>query len=301
MQKIPKIAAICVNWNGGDALRETLESLLASDYPRLEVLVVDNASTDDSLSRLPRDIQLLRLPVNAGYGEAINQGIAFLEGKKGQEPACYFLALNNDVRLDRDTVSGLVKHAEKNGPGVYGPAVVQASRPERLEAAWGRLTWSHVLTRLEGKNEPAGSSPWNQPRKDGILLGSVLLVHRSVIDAEIWFDPLFFMYHEEVDFIYRAGMRGFPSFYFPKVRARHRVGMGTRKNPLKKVYWTRRNTIYFLKKHQAGPGRWIKCLGSMLGGFMYAAARLDFGRAGAISAGFIDGLRGISENQNLEG
>jgi GT2 family glycosyltransferase len=141
MQKIPEVAAICVNWNGGPALLETLKSLLDSDYPRLRVLVVDNASSDDSLSRLPREVELLRLPVNTGYGEAINRGIRFLEERGGtEEPVGYFLILNNDILLERDTVSGLVAHAEKEGPGIYGPAVVMASDPEKLEAAWGELT-----------------------------------------------------------------------------------------------------------------------------------------------------------------
>jgi GT2 family glycosyltransferase len=138
-------------------------------------------------------------------------------------------------------------------------------------------------------------------KKNKILLGSIMLVHEAVIRAGIRFDPRFFMYHEEVDFICEAGKKGFPSWYFPEVRARHLAGLGTRKTPLKKVYWTRRNSIYFLKKQQAGAGRWAKCLLTMLGGFLYAAARLRLARAGAISSGLIDGMRGISENQNPGG
>jgi GT2 family glycosyltransferase len=302
MQTIQKVAAVCVNWNGGDSLRATLESLLASDYPGLKIVVVDNASTDDSTDNMPGEIDLLRLERNTGYGEALNQGIKYLEKKHRENPALYFLALNNDISLEPGSVSGLVEFARDMGPGIYGPAVVHMDNPGLLEAAWGRLTWSHVLTSLKGKNAPVSESPWNRPGKDVILLGSVMLIHRDIIDAGIMFDPLYFMYHEEVDFIYRAGKNGYPSFYCPSIRVRHYIGRGIEENPLKKIYWTRRNSIYFLKKQGASPGKWAKCLGTMLLSFLYTSASLRFRRARAIAAGALDGLRGFSENtlENLQ-
>ncbi len=157
-----------------------------------------------------------------------------------------------------------------------------------------------MLTRLEGKNAPASSPPWNGFRKNVILLGSVMLIHRDILKAGIMFDPFYFMYHEEVDFIYRAGKRGFPAFYCPSVRARHYIGLGTKDYPLKKIYWTRRNSIYFLKKHGAGPAKWIKCLGTMAFSFIYSLAGLRFSRSRAIARGALDGMRGISENKKKE-
>ncbi len=296
MQTVPKVAAVCVNWNGGDFLGPALESLLASDYPCIEVLVVDNASSDGSASRLPAGVGLLRLEENAGYGEALNRGMEYLEKNSSPPGPGFFLALNNDVILEPDTVSSLVAFAAEKGPGIFGPAIVRLDDPARLEAAWGELTWSHVLTRLRGKNAPADSSPWNRPAENVILLGSLLLIHRGVFDAGIRFDPNFFMYHEEVDFMHQAARKGFPTFYIPWVRARHHIGMGTRGDPLKKIYWTRRNSIYFLKKEKAGPGKWLRCLASMAGSFLWSAGSLRFGRAGAVAAGALDGLRGIREH-----
>lgn len=296
MQTIQKVAAVCVNWNGENSLRSTLESLLASDYPNLEILVVDNASSDDSAENIPGETGLLRLETNTGYGEALNRGINFLEKKNQNSPVEFYLALNNDVSLDSETISGLVDIAVEKGPGIYGPAVVRMDDPGRLEAAWGKLTWSHVLTRLEGKDAPVSSPPWNQFKENVILLGSVMLIHRGIFDSGIMFDPFYFMYHEEVDFIFRAGKQGYPAYYCPSIRARHYIGRGTEKVPLKKIYWTRRNSIYFLKKTGAGFGKWAKCLGTMLCSFLYTSASLRFRRAQAIAAGALDGLRGISEN-----
>ncbi len=296
MQTIPKVAAVCVNWNGGDSLRNTLDSLIASDYPDLEILVVDNASSDTSTANLPGEISLLRLETNTGYGEALNRGVAFLEKKNRNSPARFYLALNNDIRLEPDTVSGLVGFALEKGPGIYGPAVVRMDNPEILEAAWGTLTWSHVLTRLKGKGSPVLSPPWNRSRENVILLGSLMLIHSDIFRSGIMFDPRYFMYHEEVDFIFRAQKLGYPACYCPSVRARHYIGLGTENNPLKKIYWTRRNSIYFLKKHKAGTGKWIKCLGTMLCSLLYTSAGLKFSRARAIAAGAWDGFSGFSEN-----
>ena len=105
------------------------------------------------------------------------------------------------------------------------------------------------------------------------------------------FDPRYFMYHEEVDFIFRAQKQGYPACYCPSVRARHYIGLGTKNDPLKKIYWTRRNSIYFLKQHKAGTGKWIKCLGTMLGSFLYTSAGLKFSRAGPLRQGHGMGSR----------
>ena len=121
MQTVPKVAAVCVNWNGGDSLRATLDSLIASDYPGLEIVVVDNASSDDSTVNLPAEISLLRLETNTGYGEALNRGVAFLEKKNRNSPPRFYLALNNDICLEPGTLTGLVDIALENGPGFTAP------------------------------------------------------------------------------------------------------------------------------------------------------------------------------------
>lgn len=297
MQAVPKIAAICVNWNGKDFLREALESVLDSDYSSLDLLVVDNGSSDGSAADIPPGSELLRLDRNYGYGEALNRGIEFFEERQKENPPDFYLALNNDLFLEKETLSALVRFAESRAPGIYGPAVIRADKPGILEAAWGVMTWSHVLTKLKGENAPAGSPPWNEPAENVILLGSVMLIHRGLIEAGIRFDPLFFMYHEEVDFIRQAALKGFPSCYFPGARVHHLVGRGTWKDPFRKIYWIRRNSIYFLRKEKAGPGKWIKCIGTMISGMIYAIATLRLRRARTIGLALIDGFGKISENR----
>ena len=105
----PSVLAVVVNWNGRDDLERCLASLAAQDYPaqQLEILVVDNASTDDSREACqavcPRATWLAN-PTNVGYTRAVNQGIA-----RGLENhARYVWVLNNDVVLPPDMLRRLV-------------------------------------------------------------------------------------------------------------------------------------------------------------------------------------------------
>lgn len=287
------VLAACVNWNGGEMLSRTVRALLAADYPNLTILLVDNASTDGSGERaaaLHPDIRLLRLDRNRGFAAGVNAAVRATEADPSGRPD-YFLILNNDVALDRDALSVLVTEAQRRGPGVFGPKILRATDGNRLEAAWGRVTWSHVLAAFEGKDAEDGGG-WNRLRRVPLVLGSVLLISREVFEAVGIFDERFFMYHEEVDFLYRVGKAGLPVYFCPAARAFHHGGYSTRSQPLKKVYWIRRNTVLFLRKHEAGPVRWSFFALSLALSLLFNLAALRFGRVRAISEGVRDGVSG---------
>lgn len=248
-----KVLAVCVNWNGRDVLFETIESLLRSSYKRLDIVVVDNASTDDSTSLLPPQVDVVRLETNLGYGGAINSVVG---PALTTESATHFLLLNNDLILAEDTLTRLLGYARDKGPGVFGPRIVRFDKPGQLEAAWGKVTWSHVLAKYYGKNARKTDSRWRQNREVELLLGSTLLVHGQVFKKVGLLDEKFFMYHEEVDFLYRARRSGFPVHYVPSAEVRHHGAHSTRKEPLRKTYWLRRNAVYFLRKHKASTLQW---------------------------------------------
>jgi GT2 family glycosyltransferase len=294
------VLAACVNWNGGEMLSRTVQALLAVDYPNLTILVVDNASTDRSAERaaaLHPDIQLLRLERNRGFAAGVNAAVRMAAGDPARPD--YFLILNNDVLLARDALGVLVSEAERLGPGVYGPKILRADDTSRLEAAWGSVTWSHVLANFEGQ-DAADDGRWIQSRKVSLLLGSALLISREVFDAVGPFDERFFMYHEEVDFLYRVGKAGLPAHFCPAARAFHHGGYSTRSQPLRKVYWVRRNAVLFLRKHGAGPGRWAYFCLTLALSLLYNLATLRFGRVRAILEGVGDGLSRRAPGESRE-
>jgi GT2 family glycosyltransferase len=289
MPRHPRVAAICVNWNGKEVLPATLDALLKNDYGSLEVLVVDNGSLDLSELELPSSVALLSLGANLGYAAALNAGIRWLTDRSESEQAEYFLLLNNDIELAPDLIGKLVAFAQEKGPGVYGPKILSHEDPSRLDMAWGELSWNHVLARYYGKGATDGRK-WDQVRRVELLQGSALLVHRSVIEKVGPLDESFFMYHEEVDFLYRASLSGFPVYYCPFARAVHRGAHSTRTMPLKKVRWLRRNTIYFFRKHRAGRRHWARLYLTLSASLAYNLLSLRISRMKAIWRGTREGF-----------
>ncbi|GAB4220601.1 MAG: glycosyltransferase family 2 protein [Acidobacteriota bacterium] len=288
------VLAVCVNWNGGGQLIETVRSLTRSDYPRLQIVVVDNASTDGSDRRLEAEFPGLgvwRLERNAGYGAAVNAAVARVAAQPGLAPPDWFLVLNNDVRVGTDMVSELVEATHRHGCGVFGPKVVQAECPDRLEAAWGRFTWDHVAATLVGKNAPAQHPDWNRESHVEVLLGAVLLIHRDVFRQTGGFDPRFFMYHEETDFLYRVRRAGFPVVYCPAAVAEHLGGHSTRDRPDFKTYWTRRNAVLLLRKHGRGRAVWLRYGLTFAASLGWNLATLRTRRLAALWRGARDGFR----------
>jgi GT2 family glycosyltransferase len=282
-----RLLAVCVNWNGEHVLEETLRSLLKSTYPNLEVRVVDNASEDQSWKLVSPEIQLIRLKENRGYAQALNRALE-PSLHSGSAPE-YFLLLNNDLTFAPETISRLVTFAEEKGPGVYGPKVLLWDEPDRLDAAWGRISWTHVLASFKGIGEP-DSALWTT-RQVELLLGCALLVHRDVFEKVGFLDSRYFMYHEEVDFLYRVSQAGFPVWFFSPAVIRHHSGHGTRETPLKKVYWIRRNTVLFFRKFRPGLGRWTKFSATLLASLVFNSLLLRWRQVGTILKGVLDGFR----------
>ncbi|MFZ0427629.1 MAG: glycosyltransferase family 2 protein [Acidobacteriota bacterium] len=288
MSTAPKVLAVCVNWNGAEVLPPTLAALRADRYPNLEVLVVDNASSDGSAALAEESGAVLRLDDNRGYGAAINAAVRIgLAQTNGPD---YFLVMNNDVLVVEDTVTRLVDSALRRGPGVYGPKVLRASAPAHLEAAWGRITHSHVLARFEAANALDGAH-WSKTREVPLLLGSILLIDRRVFERCGLFDERFFMYHEEVDFLYRARLAGLASFFCPDARAYHVGGHSTRRDPSRKIYWIRRNTVLFLRKHRVSRARWGYFALTFAASLVFNALGFRWGRLRPLIRGVLDGTR----------
>lgn len=289
MQAARDLLVIGVNWNGRELLPEWVRSLRES-CPGSPVLLVDNASTDDSVDWLRREapeIHLLQLPANRGYAGAINAAVreaASLAGKPH-----WYLLLNNDLQLNRETVPRLLRAGERFGPGVYGPRVVMADRPDRTEATWGEITWGCALARFHGRRRPVRTE--KGPRRVPLLLGCALLVHRSVFETCGLFDEDYFLYHEELDFLYRAGRAGFPVVYCPDAVVLHRGGYSTRGRAEFKTFWTRRNTVLFLRKHRPGPAAWTRFLLAGAASVVYNLVTFRFARTRAIVTGYYAGWK----------
>ena len=289
-----KVLAVCVNWNGQQVLTDTLSALRQSHYESLDVVVVDNASTDGSLTLVPPSVRVLALDKNRGYAAALNAAI--LESQESvdaggcrSEAPDYFYLLNNDIVVEPDGLGRLVQFAEEKGAGIYGPKILRHDDRTRLDAAWGRLDWSHVLCSYQGKGA-ADEPRWNLVKPVDLLLGCALLIHREIFAKVGLFDESFFMYHEEVDFLYRAAQMDYPIYYCPFAQAFHRGAHSTRQRPQQKTFWIRRNTVLFFKKHEVGTWRWVFFWFTLAASLIYNLLLLRWRRAYTIFEGVREGL-----------
>ena len=292
---LPTVLAVCVNWNGRQVLPAALQGLTSSSYPSLRVVVVDCASEDSSPSLVSEGLTLIRLEHNRGYAAAINA--ALLQTEQFSSPGAslgrpdFFLLLNNDVEVPPELIWKLVEFASGQGPCVCGPQVEACSGPGRLEASWGRVDWSHVLARFEDRSRPLESIAQREVRKVELLLGCALFMDSRALELVGLWDETYFMYHEEIDWLYRCRMAGVPVYYCPFVSIRHHGGTGTQGAPLKKTYWLRRNAVLFLWKHEAGPVRWSFWAVTLAGSLAWNLLTFKWRRLGAICRGVWDGFR----------
>ncbi len=190
--KLPRVLAAVLNYNGREHLESLLPTLVTQDYPALSVMVVDNASTDDSAAwteaAFPQ-VRVLRSPRNLGYS-VLNT--AFDEA--AATGAEYVLLLTNDLMLDPRCVSHAVQAAEADPRiGVVGFNMLGALRwvdPALLDeasAAWRELT--------------VEDGDW--------IEGAAMLVRRRAVDLLGPIDPAYFAYADEDDFQHRLSAAGF--------------------------------------------------------------------------------------------
>ncbi len=248
MAKLERIAAVVVNWNGGDDNFACLDALCAQSFPLERIVFVDNASRDGSLERVRArypEIVVLAQAENLGYGGGNNVGVAWALGQGAQA----VLIVNNDVTLAPDTLALLVEAlARQPQAGIVGPRVLYRDQPERIWAAGGSLSWRENLTTLRGHGQPDGPL-WRAEQPVDYVLGCALLVRREVFEAAGLFDARYFAYTEDVDFALCAARAGYRSVLVGAAACWHAPSSATGGgyNPRRK-YMMGVNSIWFLRR-----------------------------------------------------
>ena len=236
----PAIAAVLVNYNAGDELRDALQSIAdAIGRTPWEAVVVDNASTDGSeaiVGEFAPVARLIRNAENVGFARGVNQGIAATRGPG-------ILIMNPDCRLDRGSIEPLLAELNAHpscaivGPRILNPdGSVQGSArgdPDMLTGLFGRtgamrrLLPGLAVARRNVVTDAAGAGPGTSVVVDW-LSGACMLARRDALEAVDGFDEGYFMYWEDADLCRRLRARGCHVRYVPAAIAVHRVGHSSR-------------------------------------------------------------------------
>ncbi len=268
----PLISVILVNYNQAECLGECLSDLMKeAEQTPLEVMVIDNASTDGSPNEACRAhawVNFRANPVNLGFARACNQGLREASGG-------YLMLLNPDTRLKPGALASLARFmAAHPQAGAVGPKILDPDGGVQYSARRvqgpGAFLFNRysLLTRLWPTNPFSRRyllSDWDHasPREVDWLSGAALMVRREVLDAVGLMDEAFFLFHEDVDFCQRIKAAGFKVMFCPEAEVIHAVGISKHKGSIRLLRIRHQSMIHYVHKHhrRLGPLLWLADLG----------------------------------------
>jgi N-acetylglucosaminyl-diphospho-decaprenol L-rhamnosyltransferase len=265
------VGIVVVNWNTRDLLRECLKSLQASD-PSVtrRVIVVDNASTDDSAAMVKAEfpsVEIIVNSINGGFSQANNLGLTALGFGKGGAKKLplpgYALLLNPDTVVPPDALRQMIERMDADPRiGIAGPRLVMLNG--RLDLACRRSfptpeisLWRMTgLSKLFPKSKRFGR--YNMTYLDEHLetevdcvVGAFMMVRREAIEQVGLLDEAFWMYGEDIDWAFRIKQAGWKVLYYPKVTVLHVKRAASRLNPRARVEFQRASLIFYRKHYAA--------------------------------------------------
>ncbi|MGA2317671.1 MAG: glycosyltransferase family 2 protein [Thermodesulfobacteriota bacterium] len=243
-QDSPLISVVVLNWNGYQVLDNCLKSLYDQTYQPLEIIVVDNASTDGSVDFLKekfQDVDLIINERNLGFGAGNNIGIQASQGS-------YIMILNNDTRLDPKCVEELKRSIEKDkGYGACASKILLENKPDVIDGV-GIVVCPDGLSFGRGRLENRG----RYDVEEEIFFASdcACLYRREMLDDIGLYDEDFFAYADETDMGWRAQLAGWKCIYSPKaiVYHLHSTSSGGRVSSFKALL-VERNRIWVALKN----------------------------------------------------
>jgi GT2 family glycosyltransferase len=221
MAEKPRVSAIIVNWNGAEHLRVCLPSLRSQSFKSLEIIVVDNHSSDDSDNVAKTfGARWLLLEGNHGLAPALNRGAAIAVSD-------LLLFVNNDMRFDPGFVAALVEPLERD-EGLFAS--------DGMQYNWDGTVREHLAARLTTLRSSRKSCTelvpglyfFQQERasKSAVFMGSAacMMVRRALFEKIGGFDDRLPLGYEDTELCWRAWIRGWKTVYVPNAVCWHRVG-----------------------------------------------------------------------------
>jgi GT2 family glycosyltransferase len=255
-----KLSIIIVTWNSEEFIGGCLESILrTADESQLEIMVVDNFSSDKTVGVvrqfLPR-VRLIENNKNLGYAQANNQGIEKSTGK-------YVLLLNPDTQVQADALGSMLRFMEANPKiGALGPQLLNPDgsiQPSCREfPGFSTLIWEFSgASRIFPKSNifgrwRMGYFAFDQRREVDQPMGSCLMLRSEILKQVGLFDVTFSMFFNDVDLCYRIKNAGWKILFFPEARVVHHRGSSTIKAK-RRMIWLSHIAFYkFFRKHKKG-------------------------------------------------
>ncbi|MCF7702209.1 glycosyltransferase family 2 protein [Loktanella sp. M215] len=286
---LPTLGVVVVTFNSADIIQDCLESLLASRGVRLEIIVVDNASTDDTLAVLrdwasgqhpytvPADmpfaltpapkpvtllvagtptqilqdhtITLITAKVNGGFAAGVNQGLAALAGRPQINR---FWVLNPDSAVPPETAAAFATHGTGDF-ALMGGRVLYYDDPDTIQIDGGTVNRRTGITGNLNLFRTASQTSRPDPATMDFITGASMVASRAFYEAAGPMPENYFLYYEEVDWAFRRGTRGLA--YCPDAIVYHKagtaIGSATMNRPASAFsqYFKHRARMLFMRRY----------------------------------------------------
>lgn len=249
-----KVSIILVNYNGADILPDCLNSVSRFfNKDNSEVIVVDNSSEDFSANFVAEnfpDIQLIRLPVNKGFGAGNNAGAKVAKGE-------FLFLLNTDTIITSNILPHLIDLMEENPEvGIIGPkllfpdGIFQISFSPKISIR-GEIEAKKLHSYAQSPTKlNLLENNFQQIKEVDIVVGAAFFIRADLFHSLGGFDEKFFMYFEESDLCQRVKNAGYKVLYTPEVSLIHIRGHSVNKIANKMAVEYRHSQIYYYQKHR---------------------------------------------------
>ncbi len=253
----PRVAIIVLNWNGRDDTLACLASLKCLHYLARSIIVVDNGSTDDSVSAISAqypEVHFIETGANLGYAGGNNIGLQY---------ACthgydYTLLLNNDTEVAADFLDHLVEVCERDPRiGVAGPKIYYADRPRIIWSAGGVIDWKRGGRTFMRGIEQKDDGKYNVIQTVDFVTGCALLIRNSTLVEIGLVDQRFGMYYEETEWCVRIARGGWKMRYVPNSHVWHKIRTDRQDWSPRITYYMARNRLLFLRLTHAPLSAWL--------------------------------------------
>ena len=233
-----KVTAIIVNWNDKDVIVECIQSLLDQNRNKIDIIISDNGSEDDSVEFIRKyfpSIKIIENGENLGFGSAINRGLGLAKGD-------YLLFLNSDLKLHSKCVGELAKVLESD-PNVGGtiPKILNIDQQNTINSLGVLINYTGIAyPNLLGQKDPGYQEPFES------ACGGIFMLKREVYETVGGFDEDLFLYHEDHDLSWRIRLAGWHLKVIPQAIMCHHYKFN---KGILKYYSSEKNRLHILLKN----------------------------------------------------
>ncbi len=244
----PLVSIITVNYNQTALTLALLQSLAAQDYRNIQVIVVDNGSTEDPgaviAAQFP-EVVYVRSAVNLGFAGGNNKGINHARGR-------YLFFVNNDTEVPDGCIGTLVDWAETHPDcGAVSPMIYYYPAHQK-QIQYAGMT---AVSPNTARNTTIGAGQtdtgqFDKPARTAYAHGAAMLVPRAVLEHVGPMYEQFFLYYEELDWCTRMSRAGFSIWINPHATIAHKESATVGSNSPLKTYFLHRNRMLFMQRNQ---------------------------------------------------